>query len=250
MIKTIIVDDEELARERMRELLKEHPDLEIIDEAADGISAIEKIEELQPELVFLDIEMPGCSGIDVVRSITTGSLPKIVFCTAYDQYAVQAFELNAVDYLLKPVTRARLAESLKRIKEAVLTKNEFQKRLEAVAGSLRQASPKFMTRFLGRRGKKIYLINEAEVIYFKVDRNLVFIVTDAGEYWTNYTLAQIEDAVDPSVFFRTHRQSLVNLNRIKELSPLIGGSYMLTMSNSQQVEVSRRQASKLLEILK
>src|ERR1043166_1528402 len=112
MIKTIIVDDEEPARERLRDLLGEHPEIEVIDEADSGISAIEKIETLEPEMVFLDIQMPGCSGIEVVKSITTRPLPKIIFCTAYDQYAVQAFELNALDYLLKPVTRARLAEAI------------------------------------------------------------------------------------------------------------------------------------------
>lgn len=250
MIKAIIVDDEALARERMRTLLKEHPEIEIIDEAENGVSAIEKIEERQPELVFLDIEMPGCNGIEVVRSITTRPLPKIVFCTAYDQYAIEAFELNALDYLLKPVTRARLAESLKRIRGASLSDDEFQKRLEFAISSLRETSPRFMTRFLGRRGKKIHLINESEVIYFKVDRGLVFIVSDSNDYWTNHTLSQIERAADPSTFFRTHRQYIVNLNKVREMAPLIGGAYVLTMSNGHRVEVSRRHASKLLDILK
>src|SRR5262249_33090524 len=115
MIRTLIVDDEDLARERLRALLGEHPEIVVIDEANNGIAAIEKIEETPPDLVFLDIEMPGCSGLEVARSITTRPLPRIIFCTAYDQYAIQAFELNAVDYLLKPVNRARLAESIKRV---------------------------------------------------------------------------------------------------------------------------------------
>jgi DNA-binding LytR/AlgR family response regulator len=252
MIKTMIVDDEEPARERLRALLGEHPEVTIIDEAEDGISAIEKIEERQPDLVFLDIQMPGCDGLEVVRSITTKPLPRVIFCTAYDQYAIQAFELNAVDYLLKPVTRTRLAESVKRVTQAPPRAEDFHKRLESAVALLKDSSPspKFMRRFLGRHAKRIYVLGEADILYFKVDRNLVFIVSDSGEYWTNYTLAEVEHAADPSVFLRTHRQYLVNLDRIKEIAPLIGGAYMLTMSNGSQVEVSRRQSKRLLEVLK
>src|SRR5262245_46090580 len=119
-IRTILVDDEALARERLRALLGEHPEIVIIDEADNGIAAIEKIEETPPDLVFLDIEMPGCSGLDVARSITTRPLPRIIFCTAYDQYAIQAFELNAVDYLLKTVKRARMAESMQQVPQSAL----------------------------------------------------------------------------------------------------------------------------------
>lgn len=250
MIKTIIVDDEELARERLRDLLEEFAEIEIVGEADNGISAIEKIEEIQPDLVFLDILMPGCSGIEVARSISTGHLPKIIFCTAYDQYAIQAFELNAIDYLLKPVSRARLAESIKRAARSELASDELRKKLESIITSLREPGSRYMRRFLGRRARKIYLINEPDVVCFKVDRNLLFIVTDSEEYWTSYTLSQLEGAVDPSVFFRTHRQYMVNLNKIKEIAPLIGGTYLLTMSNGSQVEVSRRQAKRLLDLLK
>jgi DNA-binding LytR/AlgR family response regulator len=166
--------------------------------------------------------------------------------TAYDQFAVQAFELNAVDYLLKPVTRARLAESLRRVKQAALPDT---KKLESLIAAFRDADSKATRRFLGRRAKRIYLINEHEILYFRVDNNLVFIVTVSGEYWTNYTLAEIEDAVDPSVFVRTHRQYIVSLDKIKEIAPLAGGNYLLRMANGSQVEVSRRQSRRLLELL-
>ena len=250
MIRTIVADDEEPARERLRELLSEHPDVSVIAEAEDGIVAIERIEELQPDLVFLDIQMPGCSGIEVIRSVTTRPLPRVIFCTAYDQYAVQAFELNAVDYLLKPVTRARLAEALKRVADVSVPPRDIERRLEAIVTSLKDTSAGLMRRFLGRRLKKIHVIHEAEVIYFKVDRNLVLMVTDSGEYWTTYTLSQLESSVDPALFVRTHRQFMVNLNKVKEIAPLTGGSYLLTMVNGSRVEASRRQSKRLLEILK
>lgn len=249
MIRTIVADDEEPARERLRELLSEHPDVSVIAEAEDGIAAIERIEEHQPDLVFLDIQMPGCSGIEVIRSVTTRPLPRVIFCTAYDQYAVQAFELNAVDYLLKPVTRARLAESLKRVADVNVPPRDVERRLEAIVTSLK-GSAGLMRRFLGRRLKRIHVIHEAEVIYFKVDRNLVLMVTDSGEYWTTYTLSQLESSVDPALFVRTHRQFMVNLNKVKEIAPLTGGSYLLTMVNGSRVEASRRQSKRLLEILK
>ena len=251
MIRTMIVDDEELARERLRGLLRAHPDVEIIGEADNGPAAVERIEEAQPDLVFLDIEMPGCNGLEVVRSLTARPLPRVIFCTAYDQYAIQAFELNAVDYLLKPVTRARLAESVQRVARPAAPADDLQKRLESIVASLREAGGgRFMRRFLGRRAKRIHVIQEAEVIYFKVDRNLLFAVTGDGEYWTNYTISQVEEAADPEVFLRTHRQYMVNLNKVREVAPLAGGSYQLTMSNGHAVEVSRRLAKRLLEALK
>jgi DNA-binding LytR/AlgR family response regulator len=246
MIKTLLVDDEQPARERLRAFLDSHPEVEIVDEAENGVSAIEKIEALQPDLVFLDIQMPGCSGLEVIRSLSTERLPKVIFCTAYDQFAVQAFELNAVDYLLKPVTRARLAESLRRVKQAALPDT---RKLESLIAAFRNAGPKATRRFLGRRAKRIYLINEHEILYFKVDNNLVFIVTESGEYWTNYTLAEIETAVDSALFVRTHRQYIVSLDKIKEIAPLAGGNYLLRMANGSQVEVSRRQSRRLLERL-
>ncbi len=250
MIRVVIVDDEKPAQERLRLLLDEHSDIEVIGEADNGVSAIETIEALEPDLVFLDIQMPGCDGIEVVSSLSIRPLPKIIFCTAYVQYAVQAFELNALDYLLKPVTRGRLASSIHWALQPAAGVEELHKKLASVVASLKEAGPKLMRRFLGRRARRIHLINEAEILYFKVDRNLVLIAADSGEYWTNYTLAEIENSADPSVFLRTHRQYVVNLNKIKELAPLMGGHYLLTMADGSKVEVSRRRSGQLLEILK
>ena len=249
-VRALIVDDEEPARERLRALLQEHPRIAVIGEAADGLAAIEKIEDSRPDLVLLDVQMPGCSGLEVVRSLTLRPLPKILFCTAYDEYAIEAFELRALDYLVKPVVRSRLAESIQRVFADSDRAEELEKRLRAAAALPAEPGRRFLRRFLGRHAGKIRLIQEHEVLYFKVDRDLVFIVTESGEYWTNDTLAEIESSVDPAVFVRTHRQTIVNLDKVREIAPMPGGNYVLTLVNGGRVDVSRRQSQRLLDALK
>jgi two-component system LytT family response regulator len=249
-VRALIVDDEEPARERLRALLEEHPSISVIGEAADGLAAIQSIEKSRPDLVLLDIQMPGCSGLEVVRSLTIRPLPKVLFCTAYDEYAIAAFELRALDYLVKPVVRSRLAESIQRVLADTERAEELEKRLRAAAVLSPEPGRKFLRRFLGRHARRIRLIQEQEVLYFKVDRNLVFVVTESGEYWTNYTLAEIEAEVDPAVFVRTHRQYVVNLDKVREIAPLPGGNYVLTMAGGRRVDVSRRQSRRLLDALK
>lgn len=176
MLRTLIVDDEELARDRLRQLLKPFSDIDVVAEAQDGEEAISKITELRPDLVFLDIQMPAVSGIEVAASLSSPR-PSIVFCTAYDQYAVDAFDVHAVDYLLKPVNRARLAKAIERAR-AVSTE-ELDSQIDKANRAL--GSPP--SRFLGKKGNRYHVIHENDIVYFASEGGLTKMFTDENYYW-------------------------------------------------------------------
>ncbi len=240
-IATLIVDDEELARDRLRTLLQAHSDVQIVGEAEDGEQALERIEELAPDLVFLDIQMPACGGMEVVQSLRSPR-PFVIFCTAFDQYAVDAFELNAVDYLLKPVSRARLASALDRVRQA--GPGEVEEKLERAA----RAAGTAPQRFLGKRGSKFSVIQRRETLYFTSEEGLTKLVTRDHEYWIQPTLNELEKRLGPE-FFRVSRAALVNLRAIKEVIPLIGGHGEVALVNGGRLDVSRRRFKSLLERL-
>ncbi len=242
MIRVLLVDDEHLARERLRQLLRPFEDIVVAGEAEDGEQAIERILELQPDVVFLDIQMPGCSGMEVVESLPSPR-PRIIFCTAYDQYAIDAFELHAVDYLLKPVTRARLAKALARVR--TLAPEEADSALQKVT----QTGKKGAARFLAKRGNKYRVVPEAEVFYFSTEEGLTKLVTREHEYWMQPTLADLEKRLDSATFFRVSRAAIVNLNMIDEVAPLVGGYGQVSLKNGQRLEVSRRRMSDLMNAL-
>ncbi|MGI8783223.1 MAG: LytR/AlgR family response regulator transcription factor [Acidobacteriota bacterium] len=245
-MKILLADDEALARQRLGQMLKQFPEAHVIGEAEDGVAALEAIETLQPDVVFLDVEMPGCNGIEVVRSLQVEALPCIVFCTAYDRYAVEAFEVHAVDYLLKPVKSERLGEALGRARAHLERPKPYQNALAQAAHQIQEtAAP--LRRFLGRKGKKIFLIQEPDVLAFKAEQGITYVLAADGRYWVNATLSELESQVDARIFFRTHRQSIVNLNQVREISPLFQGSYQLTLRNGAELEVSRRQAAELFK---
>ena len=178
MIRTLVVDDEQPARDRLRQLLGEFPDIEIAGEAEDGEQAIERILTIRPDLVLMDVQMPGCSGIEVAASLPSPR-PRIIFCTAFDQYAVDAFELHAVDYLLKPVNRARLRSALDRVRE--LQDEDFDSPLERAT----QAARSGPMRFLAKRGAKFRVVSQGEVLYFASEDGLTKLHTGDQYYWWN-----------------------------------------------------------------
>jgi len=238
MIRIILVDDEELARDRLRSMLKVYPHVQIIGEAGDGEQAIEMILEREPDLVFLDIQMPGCSGIEVAASLPA-ERPQIIFCTAYDQYAIEAFELHAADYLLKPVSRARLARAL----EKVMAGTGEESSLEgAVSGMM-------PNRFLGKRKNRFYVIPLEEVLYFGSEGGLTQMWTRKQYFWMEPTLNELEKRLERGGFFRISRQALVNLDEIAQVIPLIGGHGMIKLSNGKELQVSRRRMKPLIERL-
>jgi two-component system LytT family response regulator len=231
--RAIIVDDEPEARARLRRLLAEHADrIEIVGEAGDGIAAISGIESLTPDLAFLDIEMPGLNGFQLLDSLPRESWPLIVFTTAYDQYAIRAFEVHALDYLLKPVTKDRLGECLSRLEHA--PSELSRSRLDLAR---REHQP--LERLLARSGAKQAIVQVQDVIAFQADDKLVFARTPAGRFTLGVTLKELEERLDPEVFCRIHRQTIIQLKHAREIHALAGGHYLLRLSDGSEVEVGR-----------
>lgn len=242
-MRVLIVDDEAPSRARLRELLAAHPDIEIAGEAENGAEAMRLSSELHPDAIFLDIQMPGCSGIDVAACLPRPR-PHIVFCTAYDQYAVDAFELHAVDYLLKPVARARLAEAVDRVR-ARPPEEGRDGPLSRAIGSPRSAPARFLVRGAGH----YLVVHESRVMYFGTEGSLTRLIADKGEYWMDPTLNDLERRLDPTRFFRISRAAIINLNAVVEAIPLPGGSGEVLLKNGQKLEVSRRRFRDLLQSL-
>lgn len=240
MMRALIVDDEAPARERLGRLLAEADGVEIVGEAADGEEAMAQIAELAPDVVFLDIQMPGCTGLELVASLPSPR-PRIVFCTAYDQHAVDAFELNAVDYLLKPVNRARLGKSLERLRTTTADPEP------GVAGmGPTGAAPE---RLLARKGSVYRVVKAREVTHFVSENSLTKLVAGDQHYWMQPTLNELEERLDAARFFRVSRAAIVNLDAVREVAPLPGGSGEVTLADGTRLEVSRRRFRDLTERL-
>ncbi|MCI0626270.1 MAG: LytTR family DNA-binding domain-containing protein [Acidobacteria bacterium] len=248
IIRSLIVDDEKFSRVSLKKLLKPYPQIEIVDEAVDGVEAIEKIETRKPDLVFLDIQMPGLNGFEVLRALTSTPKPQVVFVTAFDQYAVKAFEVNAIDYLLKPIDEARLKLTMGKIDEKrKVAAEEYEKIRQFI---LHMERPKNSLPHIPlRRGRKIVLMNPADIHYLRSEQGVTIVVTQSGEYWASYPLAEMEGILDAQMFFRTHRSTIINLNRIKEIVPAQSGVYDVYLNDSTHtcVPLSRDRARVLRE---
>jgi two-component system LytT family response regulator len=242
VIRVLIADDEAPTRMRMRQLLIAHPDVEVAGEAESGVQAMELAVRLQPDAILLDIQMPGCSGIDVAACLRHPR-PHLIFCTAYEQYAVEAFELHAVDYLLKPIARARLAQALDRIRSLPSARTADA----SIDRALReQTAP---ARFLVRSGAQYLVVGEARVLYFGTEGSLTRLVASDGQFWMDPSLNDLEQRLDPARFFRVSRAALVNLNAVTNVIPVCGGSGEVLLQNGERLEVSRRRFRDLLRAL-
>jgi two-component system LytT family response regulator len=241
-MRVLIVDDEAPARARLRQLLAAHPDVEVLGEAETGVQAMEMAVEIKPDLILLDILMPGSSGIDVAACLAEPR-PHIVFCTAFEQHAIDAFELNAVDYLLKPISRVRLAQALDRVRSLSVGNRE-----SALDRAVR-TQPFGPARFLVRNASHYTVVSEARVLYFSSEDGLTRLVGDSAQYWMDPTLNELEERLDPARFFRVSRAALINLNAVAEVFPLPGGSGEVLLKNGQRLEVSRRRFRDLLQSL-
>jgi two-component system LytT family response regulator/two-component system response regulator LytT len=247
---TIVVDDEALARDELAYLLKDFPEVEVIATASNGIEAVDLIRKLEPEVVFLDVHMPGLDGMGVVRRLREMGLdsPRFIFVTAYDQYAVEAFRLEAMDYLLKPVDKARLAESVERAQRAVQEKKASEPLAPAKPGP---ATPR--TKLLIRSNNRNFIVDANDVIYATIDNGLITLVATNLEGHSNYrTIEDLQGNLDPDMFWRVHRSYLVNINRIKEVVPWFKSSYQLRLDDRKHTEVpvSRVQTRRLRELFK
>ena len=253
-LSVVIVDDEQLARDELAFLLKSFPQVHVVASAANGLDAVELIEKHSPDVVFLDVQMPGLDGLSVVRRLieSGGELPHFIFATAYDQYAVEAFEVNAVDYLLKPIEKERLAVSLDRIQKRQEAPPQSASRMEQLLAQL-QSSVGPRTKVLINSQNRMFLVDASDVIYATIQDGLISIVSTYIEGQSNYrTIEELQSKLDPSTFWRVHRSYLVNINRIKEVVPWFKSSYQLRMSDKKQTEipVSRAQTRRLRELFK
>jgi two-component system LytT family response regulator len=239
-MKTLIVDDEPIARRVLREELDLFPEVQVVGEAEDGRQALEQIANLQPDLVFLDLQMPVMGGFEVVRNLKGGRLPVIVIVTAFDQHAMEAFEAGAVDYLLKPVNEARLRKAVERA--AALQGKPLQ-----VAERLANIEPG--RKIVGRAGEEYFLLDADEVLAFQAEGELVWIITAKRRLLASHSLRALETRLGPTPFHRVHRNAIVNVNHVRKMSALSSQRWLLTLSNQQQLTVSKRQAASVRELL-
>jgi two-component system LytT family response regulator/two-component system response regulator LytT len=253
-ITTIVVDDEPLARDELSFLLRDFPEVEVIATGSNGLEALELIQKLAPEVVFLDVHMPGLDGLGVVRQLRELGLdpPRFIFVTAYDQYAVEAFRLEAMDYLLKPIDKVRLAESIERAQRAIQEKKAAGPQSGAKPGvAAGQAAPR--TKLLIRANNRNFIVDANEVIYATIDNGLITLVSTNLEGHSNYrTIEDLQANLDHEMFWRVHRSYLVNINRIKEVVPWFKSSYQLRLDDRKHTEipVSRVQTRRLRELFK
>jgi two-component system, LytTR family, response regulator LytT len=252
-ISTLVVDDEQLAREELSYLLESFPDVEITDTASNGLEAVQLINEHEPDLVFLDVQMPGLDGLGVIRRLREkgAHLPYFVLATAFDQYAVEAFRLEAMDYVLKPVDKDRLGECIARARRVIDEKQraEEERQPETTAGKPALQRSKLLVRTNNRN----LIVDAQDLIYATIDDGLITVVTPQLEGHSNYrTLEELQSNLDPNVFWRVHRSFLVNINKIREVIPWFKSSFQLKMDDKKQTEipVSRIQTKRLRSLLK
>jgi two-component system LytT family response regulator/two-component system response regulator LytT len=252
-LRALVVDDEQLARDELCFQLARVAGVAVVGQASNGIEAIEQVKRLRPDVVFLDIRMPGATGFDVVRRMAAEQLlAQVVFVTAFDQHAVEAFEVNAVDYLLKPVEPARLEQALERVRRRVEAEEPLGGHLDRIVrliGDRQQRRGQIAVRV----GERFLLVQADDVIYASLNGDTISIVTGQVAGTSSFrTLDELQATLDPAVFWRVHRSHLVNINKIKEIVPWFSRNYILRMKDAKSTEipVSRSQTKRLREYLK
>ncbi|KAA6460259.1 response regulator [Acidobacteria bacterium AB60] len=269
-LSALIVDDEQLAREELKYLLEDVGGVEVVAQGTNGIEAVDLIEEHHPDLVFLDVQMPGLDGFAVLEKVKERlqtrvrsnpgmedeSLPQIVFSTAYDQYAVRAFDVNAVDYLLKPFERSRVEQAVERARGRLAGNpaNTSDSQIDALLKLLNRAQPNHQpAKLIVQAQNRLLLVDQAEICYAAIDEGVIRVVTQHFEGQSKCrTLEELLELLDPAVFWRAHRGFVVNINQIREVVPWFKSSYQLRMNDKKQTEipVSRSQTRRLRELFK
>jgi two-component system LytT family response regulator/two-component system response regulator LytT len=249
-LTTVVVDDEKLACDELSFLLKDFPEVDVIATGSNGLEAVDLVQKLEPDVVFLDVNMPGLDGLGVVRRLKEQDidLPHFIFVTAYDQFAVEAFRLEAMDYLLKPVEKNRLSETIERARRAVQERKPVE---TAPAAKAPAGAPR--TKLMVRANNRYLIVDANDVIYATIDNGLITLATTLFEGQSNYrTIEDLQASLDRDMFWRVHRSYLVNINRIKEVVPWFKSSYQLRMDDKKQTEipVSRVQTRRLRELFK
>ena len=241
MHKAIIIDDERLARNELKKLLSEFPEVEVIGEAANANEGIDKIESLSPDLVFLDIQMPGKTGFDMLTELD--SAPHVIFTTAYDEYALKAFEVNALDYLMKPVEPKRLADALQKLQQAE------EKEMAATMAGITRGILTELDQVFVKDGERCWFVKLGEVRLFESVGNYAKVFFGPHKPLILKSLNALEERLDEKVFFRANRKHIVNLRMIEKIEPYFNGGLLLELFGGEKVEVSRRQAVKFKEMM-
>lgn len=248
--RALIVDDEPLARQRIRQMLQGESDVEVLRECANGMEAVDAIETLKPDLVFLDIQMPELDGFGVLESVGPEHMPATIFITAYDQYAVHAFEVNAVDYLLKPFDKERFQKTLQRVREGKAIKGAEGgdgKRMEDLLTEVRKDQP-YLERILVRVGDRQALVKVSQVQWVEAEDNYVRLHVEGGSHLLRQTMNAMAQKLDPHQFRRIHRSAIVNLDYIKELQPWSSGDYLVVMRDGTRLTLSRTYRPQFAEL--
>ena len=227
-MKALIVDDEPIARQVLRETLEDFPSIQIAGEASTGPEAVEEIQRLNPDVVFLDLQLPGLDGFAILRSLRPDCIPLVIFVTAYEEHALKAFDAGAIDYLMKPVRHDRLAVAIEKA--------------EARLAGKKTVLPSAPRRIVGRLGEELHLLDPSETIAFQADGELVVIVTARGKYFSSHSLKTLEEKLEYPRFRRIHRKTIINTDHIRTITPLTSKRWLLKMSNGLQVVVSKRLA--------
>lgn len=243
-IPTVVADDEAPALDELLYLLKSFPEIEVVGTATNGVEALKRIEELEPDLVFIDVQMPGLDGLRLIEKLheQKAPVPAFVLCTAYEQYALEAFRMEALDYLLKPVTRERLAVTIGRVKRMML---EPEPAAAPAAPQVRKV--------LIRTGGRNLIVDASDVIYARIEDGLITVCASQAEGESNFkTLEELQESLDPAVFWRPHRSYLVNIHRIREVIPWFKSSYQIRMDDKKgtMIPVSRVQSRRLRELFR
>ena len=239
-IKAIIVDDERLARNELKKLLEQHPEIEVVDEASNVDEGVEKIDITRPDLIFLDIQMPGKTGFDLLAELEKA--PRVIFTTAYDEFALKAFEVNALDYLLKPIDPLRLADAIQKLQSEMLL--EQASLMGTSRGSLTEADQVFV-----KDGEKCWFVKLSEIRLFESVGNYAKVYFSTYKPLILKSLNSLEDRLDERVFFRANRKHIINLHWIEKIEPYFNGGLLVELKGGEKIEISRRQTVKFKEMM-
>ena len=248
-IRALIVDDEPLARKRIKSLLAQDSSVDVIGECPDGYKAVSSINELTPDLVFLDVQMPAMDGFEVIKTIGPEQMPTVIFVTAYDQYALKAFEVNALDYLLKPFNRSRFQKTLERAKAMIRQNGNVNNQLLSLLGDLRREQ-EIPDRFIIKSGGRVVFLRVEEIDWMRTVGNYVRLQVGRDSHLMRETMNGMEAKLNPDRFMRIHRSTIVNIDRVKEVQPWAKGEYVVIMRDGTRLIMSRLYRELLNERLK
>jgi len=250
-VRAIIVDDEPLARERLRLLLADEPDVEVVGECGDGCQAVVAIEELKPDLVFLDVQIPNLDGFAILESVGADRIPAIVFVTAYDHYALRAFDVRAVDYIHKPFGKERLHKALAHAREQI-TRGKSADISGQLVALLEEIRPQktYLKRIMVKSGGRLYFLRTAEIDWVEAAGNYVRLHVGSEAHLLRETMNGLETKLDPERFLRIHRSTIVNIDRVRKLSPSFVGDYAVVLHDGTKLKLSRGYQDRLVALLK